>query len=69
MDMLTTLTGDTVLYRWEFTHQRAFEEKIKEIVEGGEPRSLLYCIKYGADTDPIFMKTDGCATGISGVVT
>ena len=25
MGMLTTLTGDTVPFRWEFTHQRSFD--------------------------------------------
>jgi hypothetical protein len=57
MGVLTMLTGDTVPFRWEFTHQRAFEE-VKRIVAESRDRYRVP-LKYGLDTDPIFMVTDG----------
>ena len=63
--MLTTLTDDTVPSLGVYS-PRAFE-KIKEIlVESHDHNCIL--LKYGTDTDPIFIITDGRATEISGVV-
>ena len=60
------LMGNMVPFHWEFTHQRAFEE-VKRIV--GESHDHYHIpLKYGPGMDPIFMVTDGCATGISGLV-
>lgn len=66
MGVLTTLTGDNVPFRWSFTHQRAFDE-VKQIVEKGRRHSRVP-LKYEPGSEPIFMITDGCATGISGVI-
>jgi RNase H-like domain found in reverse transcriptase/Reverse transcriptase (RNA-dependent DNA polymerase)/Integrase zinc binding domain len=66
MGVLTALTGDTVPFRWDFTHQRAFEQ-IKQIVANSRSRHRVP-LNYSADTDPIYMVTDGCATGVSGLV-
>jgi hypothetical protein len=66
MGVLTTLTGDTVPFHWEYTHQRAFEDMKRIVAEGrGHHRVPL---KYGPGADPIYMVTDGCATGVSGLV-
>jgi RNase H-like domain found in reverse transcriptase/Integrase zinc binding domain len=66
MGVLSALTGDTVPFCWEFTHQRAFDE-VKSIV--AESRSR-YCVplNYEPGHEQIFMVTDGCATGIAGLV-
>jgi RNase H-like domain found in reverse transcriptase/Reverse transcriptase (RNA-dependent DNA polymerase) len=66
MGVLTALTGDTVPFRWDFTHQRAFEE-IKNVIAESQSRHHIP-LKYGPSADPIYMVTDGCATGVSGLV-
>ena len=66
MGVLHTLTGDTVPFRWEYTHQRAFED-IKHLA--------MLCkdhhrkpLKYGDNAPPVNIVTDGCGTGITGIV-
>jgi hypothetical protein len=66
MGVLTTLTGDTVPFCWEYTHQRAFEDVKGIVVEGRGCHHVP--LKYGPGTNPIYMVTDGCATGVSGLV-
>ncbi|KAG9221532.1 hypothetical protein CCMSSC00406_0009355 [Pleurotus cornucopiae] len=66
MGILSSLTGDTVPYRWEHTHQRAFEE-IKRLVEAARNHHRKP-LRYGKNEAPIWMVTDGCVTGIAGVV-
>ncbi|KAJ8469437.1 hypothetical protein ONZ45_g16890 [Pleurotus djamor] len=66
MGVLSSLTGDTVPFRWEFTHQRAFEDiKNKLQVWRDHKRKPLV---YGEDAPPIWLITDASSTGISGVV-
>ncbi|KAJ8481441.1 hypothetical protein ONZ45_g15313 [Pleurotus djamor] len=66
MGILSSLTGDTVPFRWEFTHQRAFED-IKKLVH--QHRNVRRKpLDYSEDAPPIWVVTDGCATGIAGVV-
>jgi Reverse transcriptase (RNA-dependent DNA polymerase) len=66
MAVLHGLTGDTVPYHWGYTHQRAFED-VKRTVEEGRNRQQIP-IRYGPDTEPVFLITDSCATGIAGIV-
>ncbi|KAG9222102.1 hypothetical protein CCMSSC00406_0009287 [Pleurotus cornucopiae] len=66
MGILSSLTGDRVSFRWEFTHQRAFED-IKHKLHTWRDHHRIP-LKYGADAEAIWLITDGCATGISGVV-
>ena len=66
MAVLHGLTGDTVPFRWEYTHQRAFED-VKGIVNRGR-HSKRVPIRYRSGAEPIFLITDGCATGVAGVV-
>lgn len=66
MAVLHGLMGDTVLYHSEYTHQCAFED-IKQIVEDGHSCHWVP-IQYAADAEPVYLVTDGCATGIAGVV-
>jgi hypothetical protein len=66
MSVLHALTGDTVPFRWEYTHQRAFQD-VKRIVSRGRGSKRIP-IKYGLGTEPIFLITDGSATGVAGVI-
>jgi hypothetical protein len=64
--ILHNLTSDSVPFRWDFTAQRAFED-IKRLiadVRGHHRKALNY--KEGAP--PIWLVTDGCSSGIAGVV-
>jgi hypothetical protein len=66
MGILSELTGDTVPFRWEYTHQRAFDDiKSKAVICKGHFRRPL---RYGIEAPPINVVTDGCITGIAGVV-
>jgi hypothetical protein len=66
MGILHGLTGDWVPFRWGFTHQRAFED-VKRMVSDarGHHRRPL---DYRPDAPQIWLVTDGCSTGILGVV-
>ncbi len=60
MGVLTELTGDTVPFRWEYTHQRAFEDiKNAAMVCKDHNRRPL---TYDPDAPPINVVTDGCVT-------
>jgi len=61
--ILTALTVDTVPFRWTYTEQRAFED-VKQVARDHRRVPLDY--SNGSPT--IWMVTDGCATGISGLV-
>jgi len=66
MGILSALTGDTVPFRWTFTEQRAFED-VKHLVH----EACSHCrvpLNYEKGAPTIWMVTDGCATGISGLV-
>ena len=66
MGILSAITGDTVPFRWGYTEQRAFEE-VKSLVHlaRGHRRVPL---DYSEGAPPIWMVTDGCSTGISGLI-
>lgn len=66
MGILHGLTGDTVPFCWEFTHQQAFED-IKRLASACKEH---HCkpLRYGPDAPPMNIVTDGCGTGIAGVV-
>lgn len=66
MGVLHGLTGDTVPFRWEFTHERAFLD-IKRIAEEGREQHRTPIV-YGIGQPDVFMVTDGCGTGVAGVV-
>ncbi|KAJ3556748.1 hypothetical protein NP233_g11909 [Leucocoprinus birnbaumii] len=65
MGVLSELTGDTVPFRWEYTHQRAFED-IKNAASRCKDHNRKP-LQYGPDALPINLVTDGCVTGIAGV--
>ena len=66
MGLLSWLTGDTVPFRWGYTEQWAFEE-VKEWAHRAREHHRVP-LTYRPDDPPIWMITDGCATGISGLV-
>ena len=64
--VLSAITGDTVPFRWTYTEQRVFDEAkhLTQMARGHSRRPVL----YSADAPQVWMVTDGCATGIAGVV-
>lgn len=66
MGVLHGITGDTVPFRWEFTHQRAFEDT-KQIVHAHRDHHRVP-LRYDPGAPQIWMITDGCNSGIAGVV-
>lgn len=66
MGILSSITGDTVPFRWGYTEQRAFEEVKTLVHQAREHRRVP--LDYLEGAPPIWMVTDGCSTGISGLV-
>jgi transposase InsO family protein len=66
MGHLSKLVGDTVPFRWHATEQRAFEE-VKDLIQTYRNHHRV-TLKYGDGQPPINVVTDGCATGIAGLV-
>ena len=66
MGVLSAITGDTVPFRWGYTEQRAFDD-VKRLVHNAREHHRIPLV-YSPDAQPIWMITDGCSTGISGLV-
>ena len=66
MGVLSAITGDTVPFRWGYTEQRAFDE-VKDLVHQARQHHRKP-LSYTDGSDPIWLVTDGCSTGISGLV-
>jgi hypothetical protein len=66
MGHLSKLIGDTVPFRWHGTEQRAFDE-VKQLIHTYRNHHRV-TLKYGEGQPPINVVTDGCATGIAGLV-
>jgi len=66
MSVLHALTGDTVSFRWGYTEQRAFED-VKRLVQDARDHHRTP-LNYSDDAPQIWMVTDGCATGVAGLV-
>jgi hypothetical protein len=66
MGVLHGLTRDTVPFRWSFTEQRAFED-VKVLVQAARDHDRVL-LDYAPSASPIWMVTDGCATGVAGLV-
>lgn len=66
MGILSSITGDAVPFRWGYTEQRAFDE-VKSLVHSARNHHRVP-LDYSVDAPPIWMITDGCATGIAGVI-
>ncbi|THH17415.1 hypothetical protein EUX98_g9138 [Antrodiella citrinella] len=66
MGILSTLTGSESSFKWDFLHQRAFDE-IKRLVNAHRKHSRVP-LDYAPDADPIWLVTDGSVGGVAGVV-
>lgn len=66
MGILTALTSGDVSFKWEFTHQRAFDE-IKHLVQQHRDHHRVP-LNYSENAEPIWLVTDGSVGGIAGVV-
>ena len=66
MGVLSSITGDTVPFRWGYTEQRAFEE-VKALVHQVRENHRVP-LNYSEGAPPVWMITDGCSTRISGLV-
>ena len=66
LGILSSITGDTVPFCWGYTEQRAFEE-VKSLVHDSRNHCRVP-LDYSPGAPMIWMITDGCATGISGVI-
>jgi hypothetical protein len=66
MGVLHKLTGDAVPFRWGYTEQRAFED-VKMLVQSARDHHRVP-IDYAPNAPQVWMVTDGCATGVAGVV-
>jgi hypothetical protein len=66
MAVLHGLTRDAVSFRWGFTEQRAFED-VKALVQTTREHHRIP-LNYGKTAPPVWMVTDGCSTGVAGLV-
>jgi hypothetical protein len=66
MGILHGLTGDAVSFRWSYTEQRAFED-VKALVQAARGHHRVP-LDYSKDAPQIWMVTDGCSSGIAGLV-
>jgi hypothetical protein len=66
LGVLSAITGDKVPFRWTHTEQRAFEEA-KTLTQLARDHSRCP-ISYGRDAELVWLITDGCLTGVAGVV-
>ena len=66
MGVLSAITGDTVLFCWGYTEQRAFDE-VKSLVHQAREHHRVP-LTYEKEAPPIWMIMDGCLTGVSGLV-
>jgi hypothetical protein len=66
MGVLSAITGDSVPFRWGYTEQRAFDE-VKTLVHRAREHRRVP-LNYSEDAPTIWMITDGCSTGISGLI-
>ena len=66
LGVLSAITGNTVPFRWTYTEQRAFDEAKRLTQLSRDHRR--WPVSYGVDAPQVWMVTDGCSTGIAGVV-
>ena len=66
MAVLHGLTGDAVSFRWGFTEQQAFED-VKTLVQAAREHHRVP-INYDKSALPMWMVTNGCSTGVAGLI-
>lgn len=67
MGILTSLTGSESSFKWDYTHQRAFDD-VKRLVHAHREHRRVP-LDYTSTAPPIWLVTDGSIAGIAGVVT
>jgi len=66
MGVLHKLTSNLMPFQWTYTHQHAFED-VKHL-------AMIFCnhhwkpLSYDPEAPPVNVMTDGCGTGIAGIV-
>ena len=66
MGIWSSITGDAVPFCWCYTKQWAFDE-VKDLVHKAREHRQVP-LSYKTNVPPIWLVTDRCATGISGLV-
>ena len=66
LGVLSAVTGDKVPFCWTYTEQRAFDE-VKMLTQNARDYHHVP-ICYGKDSPQVWLVTDGCATGIAGLI-
>jgi len=66
LGILSEASTETRPFKWDFTEQRAFNT-IKQYVAACAPHSRVP-LDYSPNHDPIWIMTDACINGISGVI-
>jgi hypothetical protein len=66
LGILSAITGDKVPFRWTPTEQRVFDD-VKALTHAARNNSQRPIV-YGDEAPQIWMITDGCLTGIAGIV-
>ena len=66
LGILSVITGDKVPFRWGYTEQRAFDDA-KALTHSAREHSRRP-IRYDKDAPQVWMVTDGCSTGVAGVI-
>ncbi len=67
MGILTSMKGSEASYKWDFTHQRAFD-KIKWLLHAHREHHRVP-LDFSEGAPPIWLVTDGSHGGVAGVVT
>ncbi|GBE85305.1 Retrovirus-related Pol polyprotein from transposon 17.6 [Sparassis crispa] len=66
MGILSSLTASDASFKWDYTHQRAFD-KIKHLLSRHRVHSRMP-LDYSPSAAPIWLVTDGSHGGVAGVV-
>ena len=67
LGVLAEACAESKPFEWGFTEQRTFEAA-KSYIAACAPHGSRVPMDYGPGTDPIWVMTDACGNGISGVV-
>ena len=65
MGILSSLTGSESSFKWDFLHQRAFDQ-IKQLVHSHRNHHRVP-LDYSKDGEPIWLVTDGSIGGVAGI--
>lgn len=66
MGVLSSITGDTVPFRWTATEQQAFDQ-VKQYVQACAEHKRVP-LEYAKDAPHVWYMTDACMNGVTGVI-